>query len=60
MIKSAAYIEVKYCSHCKDPHIVLFDEEGNAFAEAVLYSELGPYLIRELQKVLYERAAESD
>jgi hypothetical protein len=59
-VKLAAYIKVGYCEHCKDPHIVLFDENDEAFAEAVLYAEHGPHLIQELQKILYHSAVNKD
>jgi len=40
-----------------DPHIVLLDNDGEPFAEAVIFSEHGTMLIDSLQKVLYLKAA---
>lgn len=33
---SANSVQVHFCTHCRFPHLYLFDEEGNAFAQAVI------------------------
>ena len=56
-IKRAASFRIEFCDHCMDPHIVLLDNDGEPFAEAVIFSEHGTMLIDSLQKVLYLKAA---
>ena len=56
-IKRAASVKIEFCDSCLDPHIILLDDHGEPFAEAVIFSEHGAMLIDSLQKVLYLKAA---
>ena len=56
MIKSASSITIKYCTNCNDPHIVLCDEVGEPFAEAILVGETGQRFVEEMKAALYQSA----
>ena len=51
-LKLAASVKVGFCTNCLDPHILLLDENGETFAQAVIYAEHGSQLIANIQRIL--------
>jgi hypothetical protein len=59
-IEQADGIRLAMCPHCSRPHLLLYDDDGNIFAEIVLSDEIGRQLIEWLQQALYQRAVFRD
>lgn len=45
---SAHSVQVHFCAHCRFPHLYLYDEDGHAFAQAVI----GQSIVDQLQRAL--------
>jgi hypothetical protein len=52
MIRRAHSVQVLFCDNCNMPHLVLFDENDQAFADAVIGIDIGPQLVEILQDAL--------
>lgn len=59
-IEQASAIRIGMCPNCSLPHLLLLDEEGDIFAEAVISPEIGRELVEALQSALYAHAANTD
>jgi len=55
-IKSASFIDIRYCTNCRDPHIVLSDENREPYAEAILVGEEATKFIEAMKVALYQSA----
>lgn len=45
-VHSAHRVQVFFCEHCRFPHLVLFDEEDFAFAQAVIDRDIADSIMR--------------
>lgn len=59
-IEQADSIRIGMCPNCSRPHLLMLDEDGDIFAEAVISPEIGRELIDGLQKALYYTAVNRD
>ena len=59
-VEQADGIRIGYCAHCNAPHLLLLDENGEVFAEAVIDASWGLKMIEALRKALYQQAALKD
>jgi len=48
----ASFVQVRFCDNCRMPHLVFFDDDGNAFADAIVGEDIGADLIENLQNAL--------
>jgi len=55
-VEQADRIRIVECDHCDYPHLLLVDEDGDVFAEAVFGDEAVRQMIDWLQKALYQLA----
>ena len=59
-VEQADGIRIGYCAHCNAPHLLLLDENGEVFAEAVIDASWGLKMIEALRTALYHQAALKD
>ena len=59
-IEQADSIRIGMCPTCSRPHLLMLDEDGDIFAEAVINSVVGRELIEGLQNALYASAVSKD
>lgn len=59
-IEQAAAIRIGMCPNCSRPHLLMLDEDGDIFAEAVISPEIGRELISGLQGALYVHAVHGE
>lgn len=55
---SAHSVQVLFCDHCRFPHLVLYDEQGHAFAQAVISQSIVDTLQRALIRGFVEAGGE--
>ena len=47
---SADTVQVHFCGHCKFPHLVLFNEDGIAFAQAVIDRDIAESIMDAVER----------
>jgi hypothetical protein len=59
-VEQADGIRIGYCATCNMPHLLLLDENGEVFAEAIIGASWGLQMIEALRAALYQQAALKD
>lgn len=59
-VELAVSARLGFCPNCHEIHFMLFDKDGNPFAEVLIDETIGVPLIEALHDALYEQAAFKD